>query len=220
MIRVENLSKYYGQGRERKTVLQAIGLHIAQGECVVLKGVSGSGKSTLLSLMAGLEKPSEGAVYIAGEPISKLPDLHQSKQRNRHIGFIFQAYNLFEDMSVYENLLAPLIPRKLPVKEVDRAVSKALEAANIAHKKHTVVRNLSGGEKQRCAIARALVNDPEVILCDEPTANLDKDNAALFTRQLQQLKGAGKTLLIATHDPLFETLSFVDRVVTIEQGRI
>jgi len=220
MIRVQNLSKHYQSANVQITVLENINFEISSGEFCILKGISGSGKTTLLSLIAGFEKPSEGVVYIANEPISKLPDLHQSKLRNEKIGFVFQSFNLFEDMSVHDNVTIPLIPRRLQSDAVEAKIKKALELANIAHKKDEIVYNLSGGEKQRCAIARALVNSPQILICDEPTANLDKANTQTFIQMMQKLKNEGKTILIATHDPIFETLDFIDRVLYMDEGKI
>lgn len=220
MIKVEKLSKYYESGTTKTRVLHSVDFEVSSGEFCILKGISGSGKSTLLSIIAGFEKPSEGVVFVGGEPISKLPDLHQSRLRNEQIGFVFQAFNLFEDMSVYENLIVPLIPRKLTTDGAQAKIAHALQIANIEHKKDEMVHNLSGGEKQRCAIARALVNDPHIVICDEPTANLDKANTQNFIEMMRTLKSEGKTILIATHDPIFETLDFVDRVLLMDVGKI
>jgi len=215
MIRIENLHKSYKSGKKNVKVLHGIDLCVKKNELLVLKGVSGSGKSTLLSLVAGFEKPSSGAVFIENEPISKLPDLHQSRLRNRKIGFVFQSFNLFEDMSCYDNVLIPTIvhPNKQDVKH-------AMQSANIWHKKNELAKNLSGGEKQRCSIARALVNNPEILICDEPTANLDKDNAHNFLRIIKALHQKGKTIIVATHDPVFEQEGFADRIVLMESGKI
>jgi putative ABC transport system ATP-binding protein len=215
MIRIENLHKSYKSGKKNVEVLHGIDLTIHKNELLVLKGVSGSGKSTLLSLIAGFEKPSSGAVFIENEPISKLPDLHQSRLRNRKIGFVFQSFNLFEDMSCYDNVLIPTIvhPKK-------QDIAAAMQSANIWHKKDELAKNLSGGEKQRCSIARALVNNPDILICDEPTANLDKQNAQNFLHIIKALHQQGKTIIVATHDPLFEQEGFADRIVLMESGKI
>ncbi|MBT8344421.1 MAG: ABC transporter ATP-binding protein, partial [Sulfurovum sp.] len=187
MIQIENLYRTFHHGSNEVQVLKEINLNIRQGECVVLKGVSGSGKTTLLSLIAGLDKPSAGKVFIEGEPISKLPDLFASELRAKKIGMIFQHFNLFEHLSVNENVTIPLIPSGLKMKEIHEKVDEALKVANIIHKHETLASRLSGGEKQRTAIARALVADPNIILCDEPTANLDRDNSLLFIDILGKL---------------------------------
>lgn len=220
MIQIENLYRTFHHGSNEVPVLKDINLTIQQGECVILKGVSGSGKTTLLSLIAGLDKPSAGKVLIENEPISKLPDLFASELRAKKIGMIFQHFNLFEHLSVNENVTLPLIPSGLKMKEINEKVDKALNLANITHKKDIIASRLSGGEKQRTAIARALVADPNIILCDEPTANLDRDNSLLFIDILQELHRMGKTIVIATHDPLFDDLVFENTIVPMVDGKI
>ena len=220
MIEIENLHRTFHHGDNEVPVLKDINLNIRQGECVVLKGVSGSGKTTLLSLIAGLDKPSSGKVLIEGEPISKLPDLFASELRAKKIGMIFQHFNLFEHLSVSENVTIPLIPSGLKMKEIHEKVDEALKVANIMLKQEVLASRLSGGEKQRTAIARALVANPNIILCDEPTANLDRDNSLLFIDILGELHRMGKTIVIATHDPLFDNLSFESTVIPMADGKI
>jgi len=193
---------------------------VDDGECVVLKGVSGSGKTTLLSIIAGLDRPTSGKVLVEGEAIAKLPDLHLSRFRARRIGMIFQHYNLMEHLSAAENVMVPLIPTGMDADQIAARVDAALEQANIAHKRDTPAARLSGGEKQRTSIARALAADPAIILCDEPTANLDRANSLRFIEILTGLHEAGKTIVIATHDPLFDDLPFAARVVEMEDGQI
>jgi putative ABC transport system ATP-binding protein len=221
MIKLKELTLTYNIEKENEfKALKNINLQINSHELVILKGVSGSGKSTLLSLIAALIKPTSGEIKVDNKLIAKLPDIHASKFRSQDIGFIFQSFNLFENLTVYENIALPLVPLKLSQKEIETKVTRALELANITHKKTQSVKNLSGGEKQRTAIARALVNNPKIILCDEPTANLDKANSLAFIEVLKELKSLDKTIVIATHDPLFESLEFVDRVIFIENGEI
>lgn len=220
IIQIEDLYRTFHHGGQNTPVLKDINMTIAQGECVILKGVSGSGKTTLLSLMAGLDKPSEGKILIEGEPISKLPDLYASELRAKKIGMIFQHFNLFEHLSVRENITIPLIPSGLSMQEIQSKVDEALNIANITHKQDTLASRLSGGEKQRTAIARALVANPHIILCDEPTANLDRDNSLLFIEMLQTLHLMGKTIVIATHDPLFDDLKFDTTVIPMVDGEI
>ncbi len=221
MIKINNLSKiFYPNTPKEFHALQNINLHIKDNELVILEGVSGSGKSTLLSLIAALQKPTSGEIKVDNEPIAKLPDFHASQLRAKKIGFIFQAFNLFETLSVEENIALVLIPLGFSQKEIYQKVTIALKKANIAHKAKERVSNLSGGEKQRCAIARALANNPKIILCDEPTANLDKANSLKFIEELQELKEMGKTILISTHDPLFREISFSDRIIQMESGKI
>jgi putative ABC transport system ATP-binding protein len=221
MIKITNLNKLFNENKKNEFyALKNINLYIKNGSCVILKGISGSGKSTLLSIIGTLMKPSSGDIKIDDESIAKLPDLHASKFRARKLGFIFQSYNLFNELNVSDNISIPLIPLGYSQKEIDILSIKAMNLANIHHKKDELVYNLSGGEKQRCAIARALVNNPDIILCDEPTANLDYDNSIKFINSIKKLKELKKTIIIATHDPIFEKLDFVDSIINIKNGEI
>lgn len=220
MVVVENLNKWYEiAGKSHKT-LDSVNLQVQRGEFVVLMGVSGSGKTTLLSIIAGLDKPSSGKVLVEGEPISKLPDIHLSNFRAKKIGMVFQSFNLIDGLSVLNNVLAPLVPAKIPLQRAVTMGMEALEIANIGHKKASLPSKLSGGERQRVAIARALVAKPNLILCDEPTANLDSANSLSFIQTLEKMHKMGKTIIVATHDPLFETLKTNHRVVHISDGKI
>jgi putative ABC transport system ATP-binding protein len=219
MIRLQQLNKIFNENQSNAFhALKDISLHVKRGELVILKGISGSGKSTLLSLIGALSKPTSGSIEVNGEQIAKLPDLHASRFRAQNLGFIFQSFNLFEELSVADNIALPLIHQKQTLATLDDAVNHAMKMAKIEHKAKQEVRLLSGGEKQRCAIARALVNSPDIILCDEPTANLDHNNALSFLETLQTLQSEGKTILIATHDPIFETLNA--RTIEISNGVI
>ncbi len=221
MINVKNLTKTFKPGSDQAFhALKNITFEVKENELVILQGVSGSGKSTLLAIIASLMKPTSGEVLVEGKQVAKLPDLHASHFRASTIGFIFQAFNLLEHLNVAENISIPLIPLGLRQKEIDQKVSKAMQLANIAHKANSAAKDLSGGEKQRCAIARALVNSPRIILCDEPTANLDKANALAFIDVIKKLKQEGYTILIATHDTIFENLPEIDKVIHIENGEI
>ncbi|MCG3679093.1 ABC transporter ATP-binding protein [Aliarcobacter butzleri] len=221
MIKIKNLNKiFYENTNKEFYALKDINLNIKKSSCVVLKGVSGSGKSTLLSLIATLQKTTSGEIVVEDESIAKLPDFHASNFRARKIGFIFQSFNLFNELSVKDNISLPLIPLGFSQKQIDEKVINTLKLANILHKKDELVSNLSGGEKQRCAIARALVNDCEIILCDEPTANLDYENSKNFIEILKELKELKKTIIIATHDPIFDNLDFVDSEILIKNGQI
>lgn len=216
MIKLKNVYKSF----KNTTVLQDISLEIKEGEFVVLSGVSGSGKSTLLSIIGAIMKPSSGLVEVDGENIVSLSDFHLSEYRTSVIGFVTQSFHLFEMLSVKENVIAPLILNKLTQKEMLDKRDEAMIKAEILHKSNQVVSTLSGGEKQRCMIARALVNNPKIILCDEPTANLDKANSLKFIEIMKQLQKTGKTIVIATHDPLVIELDLVDRVIKIDEGTI
>lgn len=221
MITITKLSKIFDVGGKNEFVaLDDINLTIAQNECIVLKGVSGSGKSTLLSILGAMSKPSNGAILVEGQNIVKLPDDKISQFRLHTIGFIFQSYNLIDDLSVIENLMAPLACLNLSKEERNHKIMYAKELANILDKDDTLAKDLSGGEKQRCAIARALINDPSIIIADEPTANLDKNNSLYLIETLKKLKALGKTIIIATHDAIFEETDLVERIIKIEYGRI
>lgn len=220
IIVIEELNRHFESGESLTQVLRDINLQIDKGECVILKGVSGSGKTTLLSIIAGMDRPSSGKVLVEGEPISKLPDLHISHFRARKIGMIFQHFNLFEHLTAFENVMIPLIPAGIKMEELRQKVEASLKLANIFHKAEVPAGRLSGGEKQRVAIARALASDPDIILCDEPTANLDRDNSLKFIDILAELHSMGKTIIVATHDPLFDTLPFESRVVPMEDGSL
>ncbi|WP_456429407.1 ABC transporter ATP-binding protein [Nitratifractor sp.] len=220
IIEIHNLNRHFDSGEERFHALKNIDLTVEEGECVILKGISGSGKTTLLSIIAGLDRPSSGEVLVEGEAIAKLPDRHLSRFRGRHIGMIFQHYNLMEHLSARQNVEVPLVPMGMGMKELETKVDAAMRLANIAHKAQQSAGRLSGGEKQRVAIARALAADPQIILCDEPTANLDRANARRFLEILTELHTLGKTILIATHDPIFEELPFEHRIVEMVNGSI
>ena len=221
MIQLKDINVTFNQNKPNQfKALKNINLNIQEHKLIILKGVSGSGKSTLLSLISALIKPTSGEVKVDKKLIAKLPDFHASKFRLKNIGFVFQAFNLFENLSVKENISLPLIPLKLSQSEIDKRVNHALELANIKHKKEQNIRDLSGGEKQRTTIARALVNNPKLILCDEPTANLDRENSLIFIEVLKDLKALNKTIILATHDPIFDELDFVDEVINIENGEI
>lgn len=221
MIKIENLNKIFNENTKKEFhALKDISFEISDYSCVLLKGISGSGKSTLLSIIGALSKPTSGSIIIDNENIAKLPDLHTSSFRASKLGFIFQSYNLFNNLDVKNNVLIPLIPQGFNQIQIDKKVNKALELANITHKKDEIVLNLSGGEKQRVAIARALVNEPNIILCDEPTANLDLHNSEKFIEVIKKLKSLNKTIIIATHDPIFDTCDFVDKIINIKNGQI
>jgi putative ABC transport system ATP-binding protein len=221
MIVIKELYKsFHSNSDESFHALKDINLTIADTEVVVLKGISGSGKSTLLSIIAGIMKPSSGAVEVNGENIVSLSDYHASTYRNTKVGFVTQSFHLFDELNARENIIIPLVVTTLSDKEVDKQVEEAMNIANISHKAQQKANTLSGGEKQRCIIARALVNNPDIILCDEPTANLDYENSLKFLEIITKLKKMGKTIIIATHDPIFNSLSSVDRILHIKDGSL
>ena len=221
MINIRGVSLVYNQNKQNEfCALKNINLDINDGELVILKGISGSGKSTLLSLIALLQKPTSGEILIDGTNIAKLPDAFCSELRHKRLGLVFQNFNLIDGLSVYENLLAPFALTNFKANVRDEMIKKALELANIAHKKDENVSNLSGGERQRCAVARALSMDASIILADEPTANLDRQNARAFLGLLESFKALKKSVIVATHDSIFDELSATDRVVSLQNGEI
>lgn len=213
MIKLRDISKVYANS---VVAIENLTLTFKEGELIVLKGKSGSGKSTTLSLIAALLKPTSGEVIVDSKHISKLPDHFASEFRRDNIGFIFQKYNLIADLSVKENILLPLVPKNYPKDRRNSAAIKVMKEFNIEHKADELVRNLSGGEQQRCAIARANVANPKIILADEPTANLDLKLSKDFIAILKEMKRANKSIIVATHDPLFFDLDFVDRIIDFD----
>ena len=221
MINIRGVSLVYNQGKQNEfCALKNINLDINNGELVILKGISGSGKSTLLSLIALLQKPTNGEILIDGTNIAKLPDAFCSEFRHKRLGLVFQNFNLIEGLSVYENLLAPFALTNFKSNVREEMIKKALNLANISHKRDENVSNLSGGERQRCAVARALSMDADIILADEPTANLDRQNARAFLGLLESFKALKKSVIVATHDSIFNELSATDRVVSLQNGEI
>ncbi len=217
IVLLKGVSKVFEDGTK---ALDSIDLEIFENEIVILSGISGSGKTTLIGLIAGLDRPSEGLVKVDNLMISKLPQIELDNFRQKSVGVVFQDFGLIDYMSVYENILAPLIPLNLKKDEAKKRVKEAMEQANISHKADTKVSYLSGGEKQRCAIARAIVNHPKIIICDEPTANLDLKNSEQFIKLLNELNSKGHTIIIATHDSIFEKLMPNAIKITISNAKI
>jgi len=221
MIELKNIAKKFNENKANEVIaLNDINLTIKQGELTILKGASGSGKSTLLSLIAALSKPTFGEVIVDGQRISKLPDNFSALFRREHIGFIFQKFNLISTLNVYENIITPLLPSDMDQEEIDYKAYEVMEKFSISHKKEIKVVNLSGGEQQRVAICRALINSPKIILADEPTANLDAFLTDGFLDFIQQMKEEQKTIMVASHDPVFFDLDFSDREINMKNGQM
>ncbi len=219
MINVTKVNKVFNAGKINQTIaLQDISFNVKDGNLTILKGPSGSGKSTLLAIVAALLKPTSGDVEVDGKKIAKLPDNFASLYRRENIGFVFQKFNLVPTLSVFENVILPLIPSNLPRAEIENKAKKSMEKFSIYHKKNDLAKSLSGGEQQRVAIARALVNNPKIILADEPTANLDTKLSTNFLEFIKELHGEKKTILIATHDPIFFNLPFVSEEIEVIKG--
>jgi putative ABC transport system ATP-binding protein len=216
MIECKNLTKIY----KDMSALDNLNITFEKGEFIVLKGASGSGKSTLLSLIAGLTKPTRGEVLVQNKQISKMPDNFVSLFRRENVGFIFQKYNLIPTLNVFENIITPLIPSNPNEKELNEIVDKLLDMFSLKSKKNELVKNLSGGEQQRVAICRALINNPSIIIADEPTANLDSKLSLEFIEIIKKLKNENRTIIVATHDPLFFELEFCDKVIEMKDGKL
>jgi putative ABC transport system ATP-binding protein len=202
LVELRNVHKVYFRDRIEVPVLQGIDLTIREGEFVALMGPSGSGKSTLLNLIAGIDSPTGGEVRVAGESLGKLKPSKLAAWRARHIGFIFQLYNLIPVLTAYQNVELPLLLTKLSAKERKKRVLFVLGLVGLEARAKHFPRQLSGGEEQRVAIARAIVADPTLLVADEPTGDLDAKNAAEILTLLQRLHAElHKTILMVTHDP-------------------
>lgn len=217
ILRVENLSKVYGEGENQVQALKGVNLSIDEGEFVVIIGASGSGKSTLLHLLGGLDRPSSGKVIIDGKSIYDYNDDDLSIFRRRKVGFIFQFFNLIPVLDVEENIALPVV---LDNEKVDEAyLEEIIGILNLDQRKGHLPSQLSGGQQQRVSIGRALINKPSIVLADEPTGNLDSKN----TREVIDLlkftaKKLHQTLILITHDPAIAAMA--ERVITIEDGQI
>ena len=218
-VELRQLSKTYREGEAERAVLREVSLTIASGEIVVLVGRSGSGKSTLLNLVAGIDRPSAGSVAVNGTDLTALDEGARTRFRRRHIGFVFQFFNLIPLLTVEENLLLPLdLNGRADASGVARARA-LLERVGLGGRGDSFPDRLSGGEQQRVAIARALIHDPALILADEPTGNLDADTAATVLDLLDTLaREMGRTVLMATHSR--EVIGVADRIFTMERGAL
>jgi putative ABC transport system ATP-binding protein len=202
LIAVRNLDKKYQRGSEEIHVLQGLNLDVGEGDFVAFMGPSGSGKTTLLNLLGGLDLPSAGSIVVAGDEITSMSGHKLASWRARHVGFIFQMYNLIPVLTAYQNVELPLLLTSLSKAERRRHVETALAVVDLADRMHHYPRQLSGGQEQRVAIARAVVTDPTFLLCDEPTGDLDRASAEGILDLIHQLVDAyGKTVLMVTHDP-------------------
>lgn len=200
MIEVKNVCKTYKMGKELVTALNNVSLTINDGEFVAIVGPSGSGKSTLMHLVGGLDTPTSGRIIVNGKDISKLKDKEMSKYRNSTIGFVFQAFNLENTQTALENVMMPLIFAGLSGSKRKEKAKKALEMVGLGDKIKHKPTEMSGGQRQRVSIARALVNEPQIIFADEPTGNLDSKNGALIMKLLTDLNAKGYTIIMVTHN--------------------
>ncbi|MDO4250265.1 MAG: lipoprotein-releasing ABC transporter ATP-binding protein LolD [Moraxella sp.] len=219
ILTATNISKTYQDGKISTTVLQNVSLTVQAGECIAIVGSSGSGKSTLLHILGGLDTPSAGEVRLHGKPLSHLKETARGELRNQHLGFIYQFHHLLAEFSATENVAMPLLMRKeVSIKEATERANELLVQVGLSHRLTHRPSELSGGERQRVAIARALVTRPSLILADEPTGNLDEENAKSVFNLLAELQQHSKTaLLMVTHDKSLAQMA--DRQLVLSSGQ-
>ncbi len=219
LISLKGVVKSYKRGRQTVEVLHNLDLEVQAGEFLALMGPSGSGKTTLLNLIGGLDRPTDGEVVVAGEHIDDLSGGGLAKWRSRHVGFVFQFYNLMPTLSAERNVELPLLLTHLSASERRKNVDAALALVGLTDRKKHKPSELSGGQQQRVAIARAIVADPTLLVCDEPTGDLDRETAEEILSLLQHLnREAGKTVIMVTHDP--KAASFASRIVHLDKGAL
>jgi len=221
ILKIEHLSKVFNSGRHNEVkAVDNISLSVKRNSIVLFQGPSGSGKTTLLSIISCLSKPTSGSYICLDETVSRWPEKHLTGFRQRHIGTVFQEFNLITDMSALYNICLPLVPRNLPFSEIEKRALAVAEKLNISHRLHAKADTLSGGEKQRVAIARALLNDPEIVIADEPTAHLDSHLSKEIMEIFKTLKKMGKTIIIASHDPILLTSGIIDQAFKMQDGKL
>ena len=218
MIRIEHLSKVFRTEEVETTALNDVSLHVKQGEFVAIMGTSGCGKSTLLNIIGLLDNPTSGNYYFNGQEVGHLKEKQRTQVRKGNIGFVFQSFNLIDELNVYENVELPLIYLKKKASEKKELVTSILDRMNISHRVKHFPQQLSGGQQQRVAIARAVVAGPKLILADEPTGNLDSKNGAEVMNLLTELNQEGTTIVMVTHSQ--HDASYAHRVVHLFDGQI
>lgn len=216
MIELKDITKIYIRGSEKVNALKDINLNIQQGEFISITGQSGSGKTTLLHIIGCLDKPTKGIMKIDGIEVENMPESELVRIRRQKIGFVFQQFYLIHGLNVYENVTLPLLFNRRPV-DYNNIIS-LLELVGLKERIHHNPNQLSGGEMQRVAVARALVNDPEILLTDEPTGNLDTENSEKIFNLLKSLHERGLTVIIITHNP--ELASRAEKTIKLKDGRI
>jgi putative ABC transport system ATP-binding protein len=219
LVRVKDVHKHFTRGSERIDVLKGVNLEIPKGDFLALMGPSGSGKTTLLNLIGGLDTPTGGSVEVNGVPVSTLTGSQLSKWRAQNIGFVFQLYNLLPVLTAEKNVELPLLLTKLPKSERKKRAGIALKVVGLAERARHYPRQLSGGQEQRVGIARAIVTDPTLLLCDEPTGDLDRKAGDEILDLLQSLnRDHGKTIVMVTHDP--RAAERAQRTLHLEKGEL
>jgi putative ABC transport system ATP-binding protein len=225
LVEIRNVSKVYERGKQKVEVLHHINLDIAEGDFLALMGPSGSGKTTLLNLIGGLDSPTDGTIAVGGERIDRLGEGALAKWRSNHVGFIFQFYNLLPMLSAQKNVEVPLLLTKLSAAQRRKNAAIALQLVGLAERAGHKPNELSGGQQQRVAIARAIVSDPKLLVCDEPTGDLDRQSAEEVLGLLQALnRDHGKTIIMVTHDPKAAEYArhtlHLDKGTLVEQGAV
>jgi putative ABC transport system ATP-binding protein len=219
LVEIRQVSKVYQRGRQRVEVLHHVNLDILAGDFVALMGPSGSGKTTLLNLIGGLDAPTEGSITVGGRRIDQLSEGALSRWRAAHIGFVFQVYNLLPVLSARRNVELPLLLTRLSAAQRRRNAGIALRLVGLEERSGHKPGELSGGQQQRVAIARAIVADPELLVCDEPTGDLDRQSADEVLGLLRQLnRGHGKTLIMVTHDP--KAAEYASHILHLDKGTL
>ncbi|MBD9179480.1 MAG: ABC transporter ATP-binding protein [Odoribacter splanchnicus] len=218
MIKIENLSKVFRTEEVETTALNHVSLHVKPGEFVAIMGPSGCGKSTLLNIIGLLDNPSEGEYYFNSQEVGHLKEKQRTQVRKGNIGFVFQSFNLIDELNVYENVELPLIYLKKKAGEKKELVNHILDRMNISHRAKHFPQQLSGGQQQRVAIARAVVAEPKLILADEPTGNLDSKNGAEVMNLLTELNQEGTTIIMVTHSQ--HDASYAHRIINLFDGQI
>ena len=218
MISLNTLSKKYRVSDIETTAINELSLEINNGDFVAIMGHSGCGKSTLLNVLGLLDKPSSGSYSFQGKETNSLTEKQYTVLRKQKIGFIFQSFNLIDELSIYENVELPLLYNNVPQSERKPRIKEVLKALNIDHRQNHFPRQLSGGQQQRVAIARAIVNKPELILADEPTGNLDSTNRSEVMQILKKLNESGSTIVMVTHSQ--DDANYANRIITLSDGKI
>ena len=218
VIHLETVKKVFLTDEVETHALAGIDLEIKRGEYISISGPSGCGKSTLLSILGLLDSPSDGSYMLNGKPVQDLSMSERARVRNREIGFIFQAFNLIGDLTVYENVELPLTYRGMPSSERKKRVQESLEKVGMAHRMKHYPSQLSGGQQQRVAVARALCGQPVILLADEPTGNLDSRNGEAVTDLLRELHREGATICMVTHDPRYAR--YAERTIHLFDGKV
>ncbi len=221
MITLRDVTKVFHEGRpDEHRALEGVSLTIERGHLTVLSGPSGSGKTTLLSLVGAMARPTSGRIFVEDREITSLPERFLTAVRRKTFGVVFQQFHLLRGISALENVMLPAYPLGEPRAALLRRAREALELVGVGRRADARVEGLSGGGAQRAAIARALINDPAVVIADEPTAHLDSRLSREFMDLVGVLRGRGKTVVVASHDPLVFESPLVDRVVSMRDGRI